>query len=231
MDAVIMINELRLKLGKKEVISGLNLRVNKGELIYIVGRNGSGKSTLFNVIAGRYSDYLGEVIVSESIAYQEQKPIHFPDMTTIENLESLNILFKSKLGKDAIDKILDELALQEIRNLQTSRMSGGEKQRLALAITLMRNKEIYLLDEADSSMDPIGRHKYFQILKELKNDGKTVLWISHHLKESIPMADKICLLKDGKACTFTLEELSAEVINYSEDAFLTFLEERLMEKP
>jgi len=228
METVIAVAGIKLVLGGKEIINNLDLVVYKGELVFLAGRNGSGKSSLLNTIVGRYGVSAGTISVSGQIAYQEQKPIYLADMTVIENLACFRNLFRSSISNPKLDTLLARVGLSTARNTNTSRLSGGEKQRLSLAITLLRDRCLYLFDEADSAMDPIGRGDYFNLLMQLKGEGRTVLWISHHIKESLSVADRCYFLAQGRAFGFTGQQLGEVASNYSEDAFALLCEERLV---
>ncbi|MDD4111482.1 MAG: ABC transporter ATP-binding protein [Herbinix sp.] len=228
MQTLLDVNQLSLTFGNKKILKNINISVVKPELIYIVGTNGSGKSSLFNCITGRYKPSSGEICINGSIGYHEQKPVFILDMTVEENICCFNIVFKCGLTKSQLMDLILKVNLDHCFKQNTKKLSGGEKQRLSLAITLMRQRDIYLFDEAESAMDPIGRKMFFDSLMDLKQYSKTVFWISHHIKESLAVADRGCYLSDGLIYEFDVKEYAQIASEYTEDAFARLCEERLV---
>ena len=228
MKSSINIKGLRLELGSKTIFENADISVSEGELVFIAGINGSGKSCLFNCIMGRLACSVDDFEVKGTIGYQEQKPIFLSDFTVEENIESFKVLFNSNFSDEAINELIEKVNLTHCLKQNVAKLSGGEKQRLSLAITLLRDRDIYLFDEAEAAMDPIGRKTYFDIISELKKKGKIVLWISHHIKESLSVADKGYFLDDGRIHEFNGREYEKIASNYTEDAFTKLCRERLV---
>ena len=148
-------------------------------------------------------------------------------MTVRENLQSFNVVFKCGLSKKQMDDLITKVNLEHCIDVNSTKLSGGERQRLSLAITLMRERDIYLFDEAETAMDPIGRKMFFDAVLTIKRKGKTALWISHHIKESLMVADKGYFLADGVAYSFNVKEYSEIAAEYTEEAFARLCEERV----
>ncbi|PZD96715.1 hypothetical protein DNH61_05825 [Paenibacillus sambharensis] len=227
-EEAVAVAELEVTLGGRQVLDRVRIRAGSGELVFIAGRNGSGKSTVFRAIMGRLLSSGGEVAVRGQVGYHEQTPVYMPDMTVVENLRSFNKLFRTQWSPARMDQFIEELGLSHAERSNASSLSGGEKQRLALGITLMRDKDIYLFDEAESAMDPAGRRFYFDMLKRLSQEGKTVLWISHHIRDSLAVADRGYFMHGGKAYSFDVSQVRSSVQDYSEDAFADYCEEQVV---
>lgn len=230
MQPIIDIKKLKLTLNNKEIIKNIDISVDKSELVFIIGKNGSGKTSLFNCIVGRYKPTAGEIWANGLIGYHEQKAVFIPDMTVRENLQSFNVVFKCGLSKKQMDDLITKVNLEHCIDVNSTKLSGGERQRLSLAITLMRERDIYLFDEAETAMDPIGRKMFFDAVLTIKRKGKTALWISHHIKESLMVADKGYFLADGVAYSFNVKEYSEIAAEYTEEAFARLCEERLVKQ-
>ncbi len=207
---------VNLSFGSKQVLHQANLTIAPGELVYLLGANGAGKSCLFNLAAGRLQPQGGTTTVTGTVAYHEQKPVFLHAMTALENLAAFNELFQCGRNKAHLQQLLHDTGLGGAEQPLANNMSGGEKQRLSLAITLLRDKDIYLFDEADSAMDPKGRKYYHSVLKTLCQKGKTVIWISHHVKESIALAGRCCYLKNGN-----VQEVDAKTVLQNASALIT----------
>ena len=164
MDNILQAKELVVKYEESKILNGMNIEAQKGELIYLVGENGCGKSTLFKTLTGRIEVEEGEIKIGGEIVYHEQKNILLKNMTVKENVESFNILFKNNMSKEKQNDLFEMFNLKDYLAKSVEKLSGGQKQRVSLIITLMRNKDIYLIDEADSAMDAKGRAIFFNML-------------------------------------------------------------------
>ena len=195
-DYAIDVSGLTKKFGKKIITDNIDIRVKKGSMCGFLGPNGSGKTTTIRMLCGLLKpdggsgSCLGYDFRSQSEAirlktgYMTQKFGWYDDLSVRENLEFIARLFAVKNQKAAVNQILDRLELAPRQNHLAGSLSGGWKQRLALAMCLVHSPELLLLDEPTAGVDPKARREFWDIIHELARDGITVLVSTHYMDEA-----------------------------------------------
>lgn len=192
-------------------LNNINLDIEAGEFVVIIGRNGSGKSTLLDVIAG-LTDYSGEVIFDQrkmnnvraenrGVGYLLQDIYLFPHLTTYENIS-----FGLRAGgcsairiREKVDETMDMLQIAHLKERYPRNLSGGEKQRIGLARSIIMEPKVLLLDEPLSSLDPLTAKCIRNELKILqKRLDLTMLYVTHGHSEAQELADRIVVLSEGR---------------------------------
>ena len=214
-DTIIEVKDAYFRYDKDmpDVIKGLNVSINRGELFCIVGANGSGKSTLLSIISAFNKVYRGEVLIkgqkvseiknlySGLLGVLPQNPQSVFVKKTVF-LDLMEILSNSGLSQEEKEERIKSMAsLCCIENLLTSHpydLSGGQQQRAALAKVLLTKPEILLLDEPTKGMDASFKEEFGDILKELKENGVTIVMVSHDIEFCAQYADRCALVFDGK---------------------------------
>ena len=203
----IIINNLTKDYGGGRGIFNINLNVKKGEVFGFVGTNGSGKTTTIRHIMGFLKPQEGECLVKGLDAWKKSSEIKkfveyipgeiaFPDLPTgTEFLKSQAELLNLKDMKRA-DELLKRLQLDTSANLK--RMSKGMKQKTAIVASLMCDKDILILDEPTTGLDPLMRQTFLELIKEEKAKGKTIFMSSQMFDELEETCDRVALILDGK---------------------------------
>ena len=199
---------------KTAVIKDFSLSVDKGEFLCILGENGSGKSTLSRLINGLLIPTLGDVLVfglntrEKDKAYQIRKSVGMvfqnPDNQMIATIVEDDIAFgpenlgvpSDEIGK-RIDFALKSVNMERYKKVAGQKLSGGQKQRIAIAGALAVMPEILILDESTAMLDPLGREEVLSVVKDLNQNGMTVILITHYMDEAL-LADKVAVLSNGE---------------------------------
>lgn len=177
------------------VLKGVDLSVEPGSLVGVVGENGSGKSTLLGILAGELKASSGTVLVSGSIGYCPQKPVVNDSLTVSEHMSYFKEAYKLNDTRYA-EHLLDELHYRKFEHEKAANLSGGTKQKLNLTLALMHQPSVLLLDEPYQGFDWETYLRFWDVVGELKRSGKAVVVISHLIFDQKKF-DHILQLKDG----------------------------------
>lgn len=205
---MIYIKDLSLKIKNETILSDINLHIVKGKITGLVGRNGCGKTMLMKCITGFVKPTSGEVVfnekrIGEDIDFPKdtgiiiETPSFIPYYSGRKNLLELASLNK-KIGKKEIDKVLEKVGLYEARNKMVRKYSLGMRQRLGIAQALMEEPETLILDEPMNGLDNDCVEMIRKILSQLKEEGKTILLVSHNKEDIRILCDEIYEMDKGK---------------------------------
>ncbi|MBW2992015.1 ABC transporter ATP-binding protein [Candidatus Woesearchaeota archaeon] len=232
-NTVVRVSNLNKKFGKRYILKDINLDIKKGESFGIIGVSGSGKTTLMKVMVGFLLPDDGQVLfrnmevlkpvhryaqeAKKSFGFAAQEPSFYLELKVWENLEHFASLFGVPGGekKQVIEKLLKKVDLLDAKDNLTMKLSGGMRKRLGLIAATIHNPPVFVLDEPTADLDPYSRRQVMKFVKDVNNEGKTVIIASHHLDDIEEMCDKIAVVHEGKILmTGTPDQLKK---NYMKD--------------
>lgn len=193
---IIEIKNMCKNFKKKKLYNDFSLEIEANTVHAIVGPNGSGKTSLLRILTGLYKEDKGSVIVNGDHAMLLENDYLYDDKTGIDNIDIYGLYFGYK-GK-GYKKYSDLLGISDDLDRKVSTYSKGMKRKLSLLIIVLMNRDIVFLDEATSGVDPISRVQIRDLIKILKDKGKTIVITSHDLSEIEKVADKVTMIKDAK---------------------------------
>ncbi len=220
-ELAIDVKKLTKSFGTKKVVDDVSLKVERGEIYGFLGPNGSGKTTCIRLMCGLLTpdsgsgSCLGFDILRESnsikrrVGYMTQRFSFWEDLTIRENLEFVARLFEMRNRKEAVEQALENLGLQGRAGQITGALSGGWKQRLALAACMLHKPDLLLLDEPTAGVDPTARRDFWDELHSLAAQGISVLVSTHYMDEA-ERCHKLAYIAYGKLlATGTATEITA----------------------
>ncbi|MGZ3480974.1 MAG: ABC transporter ATP-binding protein [Myxococcaceae bacterium] len=215
--------------GARQVVQGLDLRVARGQICGFLGANGSGKTTTLRMLCGLLTPDAGEGTclgldvrrdaprIRRRVGYMTQRFSFYEDLTVQENLDFVARLYELPDRPHRIDAVLARAGLTDRRTQLAGELSGGWKQRLALAACVLHEPELLLLDEPTAGVDPKARREFWDLIHLLANEGITVLVSTHYMDEA-ERCHRIVYLSGGK---LVVEGSAAEVVARS--GLITFV--------
>lgn len=230
---IVKVSNVVKKYSKVTVLNNISLNVKEGEVIGLIGPSGSGKTTLVKSIMGMEKidsgkvEVLGEKIpnlkVLNNIGYMAQSDALYEELTGKENLEFFAKLFRlsKREIKERIEYTSKLVNLEDNLSKRTSNYSGGMKRRLSLAVCLIQDPKLLILDEPTVGIDPKLRFSIWKELQSLKNQGKTIIVTTHVIDEA-EKCDKLALIRDGEIiATGSVAELKEKFkVNTVEEIFI-----------
>ncbi|MFC4653214.1 ABC transporter ATP-binding protein [Lactococcus nasutitermitis] len=207
---MIRVSNVIKSFGDKEVLKGVDFEVKEGEVYALLGSNGAGKTTMINILATLLTADSGTAMVNgydvvkeaqnvrDSIALTGQFSALDEFMTGRENLLLMANLWKVPNAREKVEEVLDKVGMTSAADKRVKSYSGGMKRRVDIAMGLISARSVLFLDEPTTGLDPEARYEVYEVIKELKNEGTTIVLTTQYLKEAEELADKIAILHGGQ---------------------------------
>jgi ABC-2 type transport system ATP-binding protein len=220
MTTALEIAGLRKSYGRKVAVDGLSLRVAEGEIFGILGPNGAGKTTTVECAEGLRRPDGGSIRVFGIDPYRDRaaarrlvgaqlQESQLPDKITVAEAIGLYASFYPEPADT--EALIARLGLTEKRGTRYRKLSGGQKQRVSIALALVGRPRLVVFDELTTGLDPAARRESWQLVRELRDDGVTVLLVTHYADEAERLCDRVALIQAGRltACGRPAELISA----------------------
>ena len=225
---LIKLEKISLSFGKRQILENINFDINKGEILGMLGPNGVGKSTIFNLITGLIKPNYGSIIIDGEnvldypiserttkfkIGYVPQYGGYFHDLTLIENLRAVSeMLIKNKNDRNfKIEELVSKFELDPILNVQAKFLSGGQKKKLVIALALMGNPKVLLLDECFAALDVLTIKMLQELIVNLQTEKNISICIcDHQARDLLSCVDAAIILSN---CKIVAKGTPSELIN------------------
>ncbi len=219
--------------GARAALRDVSFEAGRGELVALIGPNGAGKTTLLQIAAGALAPTAGTVsLPPEQVGWVPQQPALYSKLSVAENLRLFARLERVPDVEAAVARMLEQTDLAARAGDEVGRLSGGNRQRINIAIGLLRSPRALLLDEPSAALDPRQRERLWSFIGGLASEGAAVVYSTHDVGEAERYADRVLVLADGELLfTGTPAELEAATGGAAaapdfESAFVRFLHER-----
>jgi ABC-2 type transport system ATP-binding protein len=216
-DVALRCKDLRKRYGDLEAVAGVSFEVGRGEVFGLLGPNGAGKTTTVEILEGIRDPDGGELEVlgldprqhgsqvKSRIGVQLQNAALYPYLTVAELIDLFGNFFPKRRPTDEVIAALD---LGEKRNAQTRTLSGGQQQRLSVALALVNDPELVFLDEPTTGLDPAARRSLWEVIRQLRERGISILLTTHYMEEAEELCDRLAIMDHGKILDMgTVDEL------------------------
>jgi ABC-2 type transport system ATP-binding protein len=209
-DAAIEVQGLVKGYGSKNAVDGIDLTVESGEIFALLGPNGAGKTTTVEILEGYRKATSGKVKVlgfdpattgnsgqrwRNQIGIVLQSTSDAADLSVIETISHYANYYENPRN---VEQVIDEVGLREKINSKARQLSGGQRRRLDVALGIIGSPELLFLDEPTTGFDPEARRSFWELIKVLKAEGKTILLTTHYLDEAQALADRVGVINNGK---------------------------------
>ena len=213
---LLKLEKISVSFGKRKILENLNLNLNEGEILGLLGPNGVGKSTIFNVIIGLLKPDYGSVFIEKKnvkqdpiyyrtknykIGYVPQHGGFFHDLTLRENLKAISeiVIKDKKIRDEKINLLISKFELEPLQNIKAEFLSGGQKKRLVISLALLSNPKILLLDEPFAALDIMTIKNLQQIIVDLQTQHNiSIILCDHQARDLLTCVDLAMVLSNGK---------------------------------
>lgn len=222
-ETMIEICDLHVRYGAVQAVQGLSFHVERGEVFGLLGPNGAGKSSTLSCIQGLCQPTAGRVLVAgydtaqhvdevkAMLGIQPQKTALFNELRAHELITLYAAFYERYPSRQEIEALLNAFGLGQKIDAHPDKLSGGQQQRLSLALAVVNNPQIVLLDEPSTGLDPQARRGVWATIKRMQSEGRTILLTTHYMEEAQELCNRVGIVADGRMVAIgTPQELIAQ---------------------
>ena len=213
---IIKLEKISLSFGPRKILDNVSCSINEGQVLGLLGPNGVGKSTIFNLITGLIKPDYGSIIINSTkvnhypiylrtkkfkIGYVPQHGGYFHDLTLLENLIAISeiLISDTKIRNEKINSLIAKFELDAVRDIKSAYLSGGQKKRLVIALALLSNPKILLLDEPFAALDVLTIRMLQEIIVNLQNEQNiSIILCDHQARDLLNCVDNAIILSNTK---------------------------------
>ncbi len=245
-EPAITIRDLTKRFETVTAVDGLSLEITWGELFGVLGPNGAGKSTAINILCTLLDPTEGSAFVGgfnveddpervrELIGMCPQQPAFYPHLTGRENIEIYGQFhgLSGKALKERVQMLIEKIGMEDHADRRAGEYSGGMIRRVSMAMALVNDPNVALLDEPTVAMDPVSRRAVWDFIRELKANGKAVILTTHYMEEAEELCDRVAIIDEGKliALGSPAELMKEHDASNLEEVFIKLTGRRLREE-
>ena len=229
--SIIELEKLSLSFGKRKILDNISFKINKGQILGLLGPNGVGKSTIFNLITGLIKPNYGSIIINAKkandypiykrttkfkIGYVPQYGGYFHDLTLFENLTAISeiLIVDKKIRNEKINSLISKFELDPVRDIKAAQLSGGQQKKLVIAIALLGDPRILLLDEPFAALDLMTIKMLQEIIVNLQSENNiSIILCDHQARDLLSCVDRAIILSN---CKVVASGTPTELINNNE---------------
>lgn len=202
--ALLEVEQLLKRFKQVTAVDGVSFTIAKGTCFGLLGPNGAGKTTTIEVIEDILPPTAGQIYYKgrvRSASFREEIGIQFQQtallsfLTVRETLETMRCLYRRRRN---VDELIAECNLQDIQDRLNDKISGGQRQRMLLALALVNDPELLFLDEPSTGLDPQARHNLWDLIQGIKYSGKTIVLTTHYMEEAQFLCDEVAIMDQGR---------------------------------
>ncbi|WP_440650584.1 ATP-binding cassette domain-containing protein [Candidatus Pelagibacter sp. HIMB1495] len=227
-NSIIEFNNISLSYGNRLILDNLNFKINEGQIFGMLGPNGVGKSTIFNLITGLIKPNDGKIIISNQdvtnypiylrtkkfkVGYVPQYGGFFNDLTLHDNLKAISeiVIENKNLRSERINYLISKFELDNLKNIKAKFLSGGQKKKLVIALSLLSEPKVLLLDECFAALDVLTIKMLQEIIVNLQHENKITICIcDHQARDLLACVDIAMILSNGK---IVAEDTPSNLVN------------------
>jgi ABC-2 type transport system ATP-binding protein len=229
-EPVLRVEGLGKRYGSREALRDVDFAAHAGETVAVIGPNGAGKTTLLSILAGVQPPSSGSVSGAPGeIGWVPQQPALYSKLSVVENLRLFARLERVSDPEAVVARMLDQTGLADRADERVGRLSGGNRQRVNVALGLLADPPVILLDEPSSALDPVQRERLWEFIGGLSARGRSVVFSTHIVGEAQRYAQRVLVLDQG---TLLFDGSPADLIHQTDNepdferAFVSFLRKR-----